>query len=224
MVDTQMINLQVDGKAIRVERGTNLLQACLDNDIYIPNLCYLKGMGGPSASCRLCFVDIEGQKAPVPSCTTIVREEMVVRTDTDSVRQLQRAALQFLLSVHKVDCAHCPANRKCGLQDIAKFLKIGLRPKHLKLHLKDIEVITEHPAISYFPNRCVLCGRCIQVCKNTAGQGFLTFARRGLDSIISFFGQGHSDRDQCLDCRACVDICPVSALVLLDKEEKPQVA
>jgi predicted molibdopterin-dependent oxidoreductase YjgC len=146
-----------------------------------------------------------------------VEEGMVVRTDTDKVRQLQRSALQFLLSVHKVDCAHCPANRKCGLQDIAKFLKIGLKPKHLEQHLKEVDIVDEHPTISYYPNRCVLCGRCTHVCHNKNGQAFLTFARRGLDTMISFFGQGDKDLSKCDDCRACVEVCPVSALVLKEK-------
>jgi len=217
MAETQIITLQVDGKEIRVEEGTTLLKACLDNDIYIPNLCYLDGMERPRASCRLCFVAVGNRKDPVPSCTIMVEEGMVVFTDTDEVRRLQRSALQYLLSVHKVDCAHCPANRNCGLQDMAKFLKVGLKPKHLEQRLKEIEVVDEHPAISYYPNRCVLCGRCIHVCKNKNGQTFLTFARRGLDTIISFFSQGDSDLNKCEDCRVCVEICPVSALVLKEK-------
>lgn len=214
MIGIQMITFQVDGKEIRVEEGTTLLKACLDNNIYIPNLCYLEGMERPSASCRLCFVAIGNRKDPVPSCTILVEEGLVVRTDTDEVRQLQRSALQYLLSTHKVDCAHCPANKNCGLQDIAKFLKIGLKPKYLEQHLKEIEIVDEHPAISYYPNRCVLCGRCIHVCKNKNGQTFLTFARRGLATIISFFGQEDSDLNKCEGCRACVEICPVSAMVL----------
>ena len=129
MTDTQIIAIQVDGKEIQVEEGTTLLKACLDNDIYIPNLCYLEGMERPPASCRLCFVALENRKDPVPSCTIKVEEGMVIRTDTDEVRQLQRSALQFLLSVHKVDCAHCPANRNCGLQDIPKPL-CSLRPMY----------------------------------------------------------------------------------------------
>jgi len=212
-----MTTIQVDGKEIQVEKGTTLLKACLDNDIFIPNLCYLEGMEIPSASCRLCFVEIQDRQGPVPSCTVTVEAGLVVRTDTEEVRQLQRSALQFLLSVHKVDCAHCPANRKCGLQDMAKFLKIGLKPKHLTQHLKEVEIIDEHPAISYYPNRCVLCGRCTHVCLNRDGQAFLTFARRGLNTMISFFGQGNRDLSECNDCRACVEVCPVSALVLKQK-------
>ena len=214
---TKIITLMVDGKEIQAEEGAVLLKACLDKGIYIPNLCYLEGMERPAASCRLCFVEIDGRQDPVPACTVKAEEGLAVRTDTEEVRRLQRSALQFLLSVHKVDCAHCPANKKCELQNIARFLKLGLKPKHLPQHFKEIEVVDEHPVISYYPNRCVLCGRCLQVCSNRNGQAFLTLARRGLDTIISFFGQENSSLNQCLDCRACVEICPVRALVLKEK-------
>jgi len=214
---TKLITLIVDGKELQMEEGVVLLKACLDNGIYIPNLCYLEGMERPAASCRLCFVEIDGRPAPVPACTVKTEEGLAVRTDTEEVRRLQRSALQLLLSVHQVECAHCPANKKCALQDMAKFLKIGLKPKHLPQHLKDIEIVDEHPLITYYPNRCVLCGRCLHVCQNKNGQAFLTLARRGLETVISFFGQEKRGWDQCLDCRACVEICPVSALML--KEE-----
>ena len=121
-----MIKFLVDDIQIQVEEGTNLLQACLENEIYVPNLCYLEGKEIPSASCRMCFVEIEGEGRPVPSCTVSVKEGMIVQTDTPSVRRLQRSALQLLLSVHRVECAKCPANKKCELQRIARFLKVGL--------------------------------------------------------------------------------------------------
>jgi len=131
-----MPKLWVDGKEIETKQGTTLLQACLDNDIYIPNLCFLESMEDPSASCRMCFVEIEGEKQPMTSCTVKVKDDMVVKTDTPAVRQLQRTALRLLLSVHHVDCKHCPANKKCELQRIAKFLKVGLKPKGLERYLK----------------------------------------------------------------------------------------
>jgi len=122
----------VDNKKIRAREGTNLLQACLENDIYIPNLCYLEDMKEPPASCRLCFVEMDGEKKPVASCTLQITAGMIIRTDTLSVRKLQRAALQLLLSAHHVDCGPCPANKKCDLQHMAKFLKVGLKPRHLE--------------------------------------------------------------------------------------------
>ena len=105
MAHHNTVQLLVDNKKIEAQEGTTLLQACLDNDIYIPNLCYLPGMETPPASCRMCFVEIEGEHKPVTSCTVHVKEGMTVKTDTPDVRRLQRTALKLLLSVHHVDCA-----------------------------------------------------------------------------------------------------------------------
>jgi len=209
-----MIKLKVDGKEIEASEETSLLQACLDNEIYIPSLCHIKGMKDTPASCRLCFVELEGEDRPVTSCTIKIRDGMVVRTDSPSVRQLQRTALQLLLSVHNVDCGHCPANKRCALQDMARFLKVGLKPKHLDIRLKEIEIDESHPCIYYYPNRCVLCGRCVHVCKERHARPFLTFAKRGLDTVISFYGENDISDIPCKDCLACIEVCPVSAVIL----------
>lgn len=208
-----MIKLTIDNREIQAQEGSVLLKVCLDNDIYIPNLCYMNGMKVSPASCRLCFVEIEGERGPVTSCTVNVKEGMVVRTDTDAVRHLQRASLQLLLSVHHVDCAHCPANKKCELQNMAKFLKVGLKSRQLEIHLKDLEVNQDHPCLDYYPNRCVLCGRCVSVCKDKHDRPFLTFAKRGLDTVISLYGEDDPSNMPCGECLACVEVCPVSALM-----------
>ena len=209
-----MIKILVDNKEIEVEEGINLLRACLDNDIYIPHLCYLDGMDSALASCRMCFVEIEGKDNPLTSCTVEVRDGMAVRTDTPSVRRLQRSGLQLLLSVHDVDCGHCPANKKCDLQRIARFLKVGLKPKHLEHLIKDRGVEEDHPFLDYYPNRCVLCGKCVHVCRTQHGRPFLTFAKRGFDTVISFYGEEDAKRLPCKKCIACVKICPVGAITL----------
>lgn len=207
-----MIKLVVDGGELEVEEGTVLLDACLDHGIYIPNLCHLKGAEEPPASCRLCFVDLQGMGKPVPSCTVRVREGMVVKTDTPEVRALQVSALRLLLSVHDVDCAHCPANRHCALQDMAKFLHVGLKAKGLDNFLKEPRIVEDHPLVDYYPNRCVLCGRCVRTCRSKNGLPVMTFAKRGFDTVISFYGATQSA--SCEDCLACVEVCPVGALVL----------
>ena len=214
-----MPKLRVDGKEIETKQGTTLLQGCLDNDIYIPNLCFLESMEDPSASCRMCFVEIEGEKQPITSCTVNVKDDMVVKTDTPAVRQLQRTALRLLLSVHHVDCKHCPANKKCELQRIAKFLKVGLKPKGLERYLQETEIDRNHPFINHYPNRCVLCGKCVHICRRQHGHSVLTFAKRGFDTVISTYGEAGASSLTCEKCDACVKICPVGALTLKDVQE-----
>jgi len=139
---------------------------------------------------------------------------MTVRTDTPAVRELQRSALRLLLSVHEVDCAHCPANKKCALQDIAKFLGMGLKAKGLDQFLKQPGLIADHPVIDYYPNRCVLCGRCVRVCRTKEGRPLMNFAARGFHTLISFYGANREPMPSCEQCQACSKVCPVGALVL----------
>lgn len=208
-----MITLRIDDQEIEIAEGKNLLEASLGTGIYIPNLCYLEGMKHPPASCRLCFVEIEGTDNPVLSCSVRVDREMVVNTDTPRVRRLQKTALQLLLSVHDVDCKNCPANRKCALQKMAKFLKVALKSKGFNQFLKEIPIEEGHPFLDYYPNRCVLCGKCIYMCRQQPNRAALTFAKRGIDTVIGFYDPPQTEPPPCDSCRACIEVCPVAALL-----------
>lgn len=209
-----MLKIRVDNQVIETKKGKTLLQACLDNQIYIPNLCYLENMERPPASCRMCFVEIEGMQQPVPSCTVQARDDMVVKTDTPAVRQLQRSALRLYLSVHDVDCKNCHANKKCALQNIAKFLKVSLKPKRLEQYLKETQIDETHPFIIHYPNRCVLCGKCVHICREKHDQSFLTFSRRGFETVISLYRATEDSSLSCSECDTCIKACPVGALAL----------
>jgi predicted molibdopterin-dependent oxidoreductase YjgC len=139
---------------------------------------------------------------------------MRVETDTTRVRRLQKAALELILSTHEVDCGNCPANKKCDLQRIARFLKVGLKPKRLDRRIKEGLPAIEHPALTFYPNRCVLCGKCVHTCRKLHAQPFLTFSGRGFDTTICFYGLESSEAPPCGECTACVDICPVAAILL----------
>ena len=208
-----MIKLIVDEREIEVEEGKTLLRTCLENGVYVPNLCCLEEMKNPPASCRLCFVEIEGENKPIVSCRVEPREGMVVRTDTAAVRQLQRTALRLLLSTHRVACRTCPSNRKCVLQNMAKFLGIPLKSGALE-YIERISSSFTHPFLGYEPLRCVLCGRCVFTCREKNGYSLLTFAGRGFDTVVSFVGERDPARHSCDNCRACAESCPVSAIFM----------
>jgi len=211
-----MIKVTVDGKQIEVDEQQSLLTACLQEGIYIPHLCFLEKMRDPPASCRMCFVDIEGERNPVVACKVQPKEAMVVKTDTDRVRRLQRSALRLLLSVHNVDCRHCPSNKKCDLQRLSKFLGVPLKSKKLEHLEREPLVDLDHPWFEFVRDRCILCAKCIYVCRQRNDFNLLTFAKRGFDTVVTCFGGKDSAEPPCKDCRACVDICPVSAIFLKD--------
>lgn len=209
-----MISITVDDRQIQVAAGTSLLKACLDNGVHIPHICFLEDDKSAPASCRLCWVEIENQSQPVPACTVRIEHPITVKTDTPGVRHLQKSALQLLLSVHRVDCKNCPANRQCVLQDLARLLNVGLKPGRLPRRLKEPDVDESHPHLNHYPNRCVLCGKCIQVCRSNNNHNALTFAGRGFQTVIRSFGTFDNQPPACRDCLACVEICPVGALVM----------
>jgi predicted molibdopterin-dependent oxidoreductase YjgC len=177
----------------------------------------MKGMKDVPSSCRMCFVEIVGIDAPVASCSVTVREGMVVKTDTDAVRRLQLTGLRLILSTHHVECAKCPANKRCELQRIAKLLKTGLKPKQFNKHLKEVEIDDSHPNLRYYANRCILCGRCLNVCIRKNDRPMMTYAKRGLDTVISFYGGDEIPDLSCENCLACIDVCPVAALLRKDQ-------
>jgi NADH dehydrogenase/NADH:ubiquinone oxidoreductase subunit G len=207
-----MIKIEVDGKTLFVETETPLLKTCLENGIYIPNLCYLEGSDEHSpSSCRLCFVEIDGINGPVTACNFKITKSISVKTNTESVRRLQRSAMRLLLSTHHVDCCHCQANKKCELQKISKFLTIGLKPGAHTLVLNKPVIDNSNPFLIHFPNRCILCGKCIHACLKNNGKTYLSFAKRGIETVLSCYAIDNASLP-CGNCLACIEICPVGAL------------
>ena len=210
-----MITLTVDDRTIQAPRGSSVLTACLTAGITIPHLCWLEAdaPADAPAACRLCFVEIDGLSEPVAACTVQVENGMTVHTGTETVRRLQKTALKLLLSVHRVACKQCPANKACELQNIAAFLGVGLGCKPYERVLKEPEVDTRHPVLDHYPNRCVLCGICVRICQQQHQRPQFGFAGRGFDTVVGCFDTDPNAAMECLSCRACIKACPTGALV-----------
>jgi bidirectional [NiFe] hydrogenase diaphorase subunit len=207
------VALTIDGKKIKAPRGQKVLWAALDNGIYIPNLCALRERSVPKASCRLCWVEIKGRLKPVTACTETVEEGMVVNTKGAMALRLARTALELLLASNKVDCANCAASGSCELQKIAAHLKVKLSTKRFRKILRNLPVDDSSPEFVYDPNKCVLCGRCIWVCRRL-GIGALGFAHRGFNRRMTTFADEPMAKSGCRGCAKCVAVCPTGALVL----------
>jgi bidirectional [NiFe] hydrogenase diaphorase subunit len=218
------VSLIIDGQPITAPEGRSLLWVALDNGIYIPNLCALRDKPEPAAACRLCFVEVAGKEQPVTACTEPVTESMVVNTRGERALKLARTGFELLLASHPVDCAHCPANRACELQKIARHLGIKLNTKRFRQLPRDLPIDSSHPRFIYDPNKCVLCGRCVWVCQRRNGKNGLGLAHRGFLRRVTTFADEPMATINCQDCDECVTVCPTGALVPREGHKAPTVA
>jgi bidirectional [NiFe] hydrogenase diaphorase subunit len=213
------VTLTIDGVEVKAPKGERILWVALDNGIYIPNLCALREADLPFGACRLCFIEIEGRHSLVTACSEPVAEGMVVHTTTPRVERLRRTAFELLISHHPVDCSNCAKNRHCELQRIASRLRLKLKPQRFRPIQRSLPVDSSHPLFVYDPNKCVLCGKCVWVC-NKRGDGIFDFTFRGIDTMVSTFGNIPLIDSICNSCLGCVEVCPVGALVLKDNTDK----
>lgn len=213
------VSLTIDGKSISALEEQKVLWAALDNGIYIPNLCAIrKAAEPPTGGCRLCFVEIEGRDVPVTACTESISEGMVVNTQGAKARRLARAALELLLASHPVDCAHCAKNGSCELQKLCSVLGVKLNSKRFRKLLHHWPIDSSCSDFIYDPNKCVLCNRCVWICRERFGAGVLGFAHRGFDRVVTTFEDRPIAESGCHICDECIEVCPVGALVFKDSK------
>ncbi len=217
---SQNVTLTIDDQNLTAPEGEKLLWVALENGIYIPNLCSIKGKELPAVSCRLCFVEVEGENKPVPSCNKAVYEGMVVKTRTPAVDRLVRTGFELLLSDHRLQCGKCPAHKACELQKIA-------RERGLKLKLERLLPLEREPYIdestetyTYDRSRCVLCQRCVWADHHEARVGAIGFAGRGINRRVATCGEVKLAESICIECGLCVQACPVGALFFKDRESE----
>ena len=210
---SKMVNMEFDGKAVSVPEGMTLVDAAATVGVHIPNLCHIKELRGVGA-CRMCMVEIEGMKTPVTGCTTRTKEGMKVQTKTPKVEEIRKFVTDLVLSFHPLDCMTCPKAGTCDLQRYAADLNIqesSFGRKSFNYALND-----RSPFITIDNNYCILCGRCVRVCKEQ-GTNVLDFMGRGITTKVSTALDKPLHESGCTFCGCCIDACPVNTIMEHDR-------
>src|SRR6202046_4956467 len=208
------IALEIDGRAVAVPEGTAVIRAAAEAGIHIPKLCATDSLE-PFGSCRLCIVEVEGQRGYPASCTTPVRTGMKVRTESPALARLRRGVMELYISDHPLDCLTCPANGNCELQDMAGA--VGLREVRYRngdganhLHAEKDQ---SNPYFTFDPSKCIVCSRCVRACEEVQGTFALTIDGRGFASHVAAGMDEDFLDSECVSCGACVQACPTATLM-----------
>ncbi|NOR45299.1 MAG: ferredoxin, partial [Candidatus Delongbacteria bacterium] len=205
----KQVSIVIDGKKIETCACNTIVDVAKENGIHIPTLCYHPDIK-PSGSCGLCIVDIEGFRQPERSCTTKVQEGMVITTNTKKLRDTRKMILEMILADHDTDCPACLANNKCELQDLCDNMSVTTQSIPKKMERLPID--QSSCAIQRDPNKCIACGRCIEVCSNIQTVNALTESARGHKVFVTTaFDEGMAN-SPCVNCGQCTVFCPVGAL------------
>ena len=208
-----LVEFTIDDTKIKAEEGAKILKAATDAGIYIPNLCYIPEAELPFGGCRLCYVEVEG-RGLVTSCTIPLAEGMVVRTQTEEVQRIRQTAYKLLIAYHDLDCRSCWKSKRCELLRVAAKVKVKAKtPEDFRrLPTEFLPLDTTNPYITYDPNRCVICGKCVWVCKKKNGESLLDFAYRGYETRLTLSSDTALIEEKCPSCGECTAICPTAAL------------
>jgi predicted molibdopterin-dependent oxidoreductase YjgC len=205
------VTINIDGKDFQADTNQTVFDVAIANGIYIPHLCHRPELASRGV-CRLCLVETGGGEL-ITACRLPVIAGMIIKTKTEKVDKAVRPTVELLIAYHHETCRGCPAIGKCELQTIMSHMKIDrrrvrrLRPPGPKKPVEKMNSIFE-----YDPNRCVMCGICVNTCEYLHKTTLLYYVDRGHEARVAFYG----DAADCVSCLKCVDRCPVGALMLAD--------
>jgi iron-only hydrogenase group A len=201
--------LTIDGEKVSVSPGTTILEAARKLGKRIPTLCYLEGVQAIGA-CRVCLVEVKGARNLVASCVTPVTDGMEIRTTSRRVREARRTVVELILSDHDGECQTCERNDDCELQAVAR--ELGIRELHYTGEKSGGTIDQSTPALVRDTAKCILCRRCVTVCREVQGVGALFPQNRGFETVIGPAFCGNLDTVTCVQCGQCAAVCPVGAI------------
>ena len=205
------INIVIEGMPYQVEDGITILEAAKQCGYQIPSLCdYNKGECN-RGSCRVCLVEATGARGLVASCVYPVSEGMEIKISTPKATQARRRSVELLLSNHNVNCQQCVKNGNCELLHVANVT--GAREGAFQGAKTPTTLDVLAPGLVRDTSKCILCGRCIERCKNAHGLGILGYENRGFKTFVSPAENRSFADSPCIQCGQCVNVCPTGALL-----------
>ena len=211
-----MVNITIDGQKVSVADNTTILEAAKAIGINIPTLCYLKDINEIGA-CRVCIVEIEGCEVLRTSCNTLAEEGMVIKTNSEVVREARKDIVKMILSKHDSQCTTCPRNKNCQLQSLAEQMHIIDEPYKKRLPLnkwnRDFPLIREE-------SKCIGCLRCVSVCDKVQSLKVWDLQGTGSRAKVAVGSYNTIEESNCSLCGQCITHCPVGALHERDDSQK----
>ncbi len=208
----EQVRLNIDGVEVTTTPDRTILEAAREVGIRIPSLCYDRRMD-PFGACRICIVEVEGARGLLPACATRVTDGMVVRTNTEELRRIRRTIIELLLSDQPRDCMTCESAGNCELQDLA--YEYGVKESRFSGEQHHYEVLADNPLIERDYDKCILCGRCIRICREVQGVGVYDFVNRGFEAVPGTPYNRPLTETPCGLCGPCVSPCPTGGSVSL---------
>ncbi|MCR5350370.1 MAG: [FeFe] hydrogenase, group A [Acholeplasmatales bacterium] len=211
-MEEKLVTLTIDGKEVTVPANYTVLQAANKLGINIPRLCFLKGVH-ENSNCRICVVEIEGQRTLKNSCTMPITDGMVVKTNTPRVRKSVTENLKLLAANHVFECWRCPREHNCEFLTLLRKYNIQNDfTSHNEFLLKTRKINGNNPAIELDSGKCILCGRCISTCEKLSGLSILAFNNRGSKTIVGPALLHEIGDSGCIFCGKCIQACPTGAI------------
>jgi len=213
----KMINLIIDDEKIQVPAGTTVLKACEKLGIDIPRLCYHPHLS-LEGSCRVCVVQVKGFNYFMTACSQQVWEGMEIQTNSPQIRQARRDIIELLLDNHPKDCQTCDRDGRCELQRQA--YRLGVRERLFEGARKQVCIDDASRSVIRNPEKCILCTRCVRVCKEVQGVENLSQHGRGFQTVVGPADLAPMDESVCIQCGQCVAVCPTAAFLEQDHTER----
>lgn len=212
------VEIEINGLPFRVALGTTILEACKDNGIHIPTLCYHEDLC-IAGVCRICVVEVEGMRTLQASCAFPIMGKIKIKTSSEKVRKARRHILDLLLSEHYGECYSCHRNNNCELQALAKEYGVDFyRFGHIQKKKHNIDKSSY--SVNRNMNKCVLCKRCVRTCIDLQEVGVLEATERGSKTTISTFMEKPLADVICINCGQCINRCPTAALKANDPSDE----